>query len=242
MSIEQAIEYLQEAEVVLAFIGAGMSKESGIDTFRDEEGNFIDQNMEKMLHKRMMDRDPQAATRYYREFRVKALEGKEPNAGHYALAEISQYRDLTIATQNIDGLTERAVAERGYDPVPIAYLHGTLNRMKCHGCHVYSELELGDTCECGDIIRPDIVLYGEPLDDEVFYAAEIAAEAADVCLILGTSGQVFPASSIPQMAYENGAKVIEVNPGSTALAGYCDVIIRDKTGTILPQFAEALRP
>jgi NAD-dependent deacetylase len=228
--------------------------ENGDPTFRNEEGEFQDEEMRRMLQRHVMERNPEGTVRYLKRVRGDMFGNIEPNAGHYALVDLARIagKSLVVATQNIDGLIQTAQAEGGiHGPhIPIHHLHGAWWRLKCHKCHVFASemmareidpemIEMGDHCECGGVIRPDVVLYGEPLDDEVYAAAEEFAEEADVCLLLGTSGEVYPAAWIPRIACEEGATLIEVNPGKTALSNLSQIRVREKTGVALPQIVEA---
>ncbi|MGM0558030.1 MAG: SIR2 family NAD-dependent protein deacylase, partial [Myxococcota bacterium] len=140
--------------------------------------------------------------------------------------------------QNVDGLLQKAFRREGVSP-NIWNLHGTLDRIVCHKCGEVIEHEPEDLSEdyehhCGGILRPDVVLFGEMLPEEPFKQSLTAAERADVVLMLGTSGLVYPAASIPTLARSHGAKLIEVNPNETELSDIADVTIRGKTGEILP--------
>lgn len=239
--IGKAVELLSSADRVIAFVGAGMSQESGIPTFRGEDGMLNDESIQHRFYRKTYKKDPKGTLEFFKGFMEQM--DVDPNPGHYALADLSQMNEFVAVTQNIDGLLEQAVAERGYDPIPVCHIHGTFSRVRCDFCFRMGsdEEEMGADCtRCEGLMRPDVVLYGEPLDDEVYEAAEVSAENADVCLLLGTSGMVYPAADIPWVAARNGATLIEVNPAETELSKLCKVKIRGKTGEVLTQLVEKL--
>lgn len=242
--MKKAVEALKISKKVVSFVGAGMSKESGIPTFRGEGGLLNDKNIEELLHIDALTNTPDEALSLYKKWRDD-MSGIEPNSGHYALSELSQHKELSVVTQNVDGLFRKAVEEREYDPVPLYQIHGTFEKTRCNTCFILAnpiEHDWGTACpNCGGLLRPDITLYGEPLDDELFYGAEIVSEMSDVFMLLGTSGMVFPAASIPEAAKREGATLIEINPEETELSSLCDITIRDTTGKILPRLVEELK-
>jgi NAD-dependent deacetylase len=242
--MELARELIDRAETILAFVGAGFSADSGIPTFRGEDGIFADDSIERLAHAEALEREPERALAWLEETR-EMVRSASPNAGHRALVELAESRSVTVATQNIDGLVDAVAGERGVD-LPIHYLHGSLFRIRCHACgtdHLEDSgpdraIDLSETpeCpECGGLLRPNIVLFGELLPDEAFGAAEEAARAADLCLMLGTSGAVYPAAGLPRLAADTGAAIIEINPNPTDLSGLADIVLRESTTVSLPK-------
>ncbi len=236
-TIRAIAESFESAREVLVFAGSGLSAESGVPTFRGEDGLFSDEAIVELARAGILEREPKRALEWYEKGRRRIRE-VEPNPGHYALARLSQTADYTVATQNVDGLLERAADAESVE-LPVHHLHGSLDRICCRECGAEADasLDLSEmpTCEaCGGLLRPDIVLFGELLPDEAFDASARAAASADVCLLLGTSGLVYPAAGLPERAAEAGAELIEINPNPTELSERCDTIVRGKTGETLP--------
>ena len=243
-ALQQASELIERAETVLAFVGAGLSADSGIPTFRGEDGLFADASIERLAHADALEREPDRVLGWLEETR-ELVRAAAPNDGHRSVVELAASRDVTVATQNIDGLID-AVARKQRQDLPVHYLHGSLFRIRCHRCDRLHADETGTaepidlstqpTCpECGGMLRPDIVLFGELLPDEAFRAAEAAARAADVCLLLGTSGVVYPAAGLPRTAAETGAALVEINPNPTDLSSLADVTVRASTSEAMPK-------
>lgn len=239
--LDETARELAAADRVLAFVGSGLSAESGVPTYRGEDGLFSDPETAKLARAGTLDREPERALEFYEEGRQKIRE-LEPNPGHRALARLSTRADYTIATQNVDGLLERAADAVGTD-LDIHYLHGSLYRIRCHDCErvVDREVDLSELprCpECDGLLRPDVVLFGEMLPGDAFDASVDAAQRADVCLLLGTSGIVYPAAGLPRQAKRAGAFLVEINPEATELSELCDVALRGRTGELLPEIEE----
>ena len=228
---------------MIALTGAGISAESGIPTFRDERGLWRSFRPEELATPEALARDPRTVLEWY-EWRRSVLAGCRPNAGHRALARFFLGRGASgLVTQNVDGLhTRAALEEAGENPADAALpieLHGAVGRDRCDGCGTRSPAEpLGEglpRCpRCGGLRRPDVVLFGEPLDARVLARAGALAEGADLCLVIGTSAVVYPAAALPLATREAGGRIIEVNPRRTALTDAADAALRGEAGTILP--------
>ena len=203
--IGEAARCISDSQRIFAFVGAGLSKESGLATFRGPDG-VMNKRLKHLLSVPSMYKCRDEALEYYEEL-YQEIQEAEPNRGHEALAELAENRDLVVATQNIDRLFEAVSPE----DATIHYLHGRMDRVKCHECrdymrrrqHPYPEEPPCEWCE-QDLMRPDIVLYGEPPCDSID-TAERDAKMADVCLFIGTSGEVVPANDIPKQAAKAGA-------------------------------------
>ncbi len=237
--LQQAADWLSTANHILVFCGSGLSAESGVPTFRGPHGLYNDPDLLRFAHAEALRDSPKEALGWFQQVREKLAEFR-PNPGHYALARICGEHDCTIATQNVDGLLDVAFAHEGIAHEPILYLHGTLERARCQDCDVPLDEPPADyvTAECdacGGHVRPDIVLFGEPLPEEPYLRAQAAAHVAEVVLLLGTSGIVYPAASLPGLARSHGAKLIEINPNPTDLSDIADLIIRGPTGEVLPK-------
>jgi NAD-dependent deacetylase len=242
--LDQTAREIAAADRVLAFVGSGLSAASGVPTYRGEDGLFSDSETEKLARAGTLESEPERALEFYEEGR-QTIRGYEPNPGHRALARLSERGTYTVATQNVDGLLERAADALGVD-LAIHYLHGSLDRIRCHDCErvIDRKVDLSELprCrECRGLLRPDVVLFGEMLPRDAFDASVDAAQRADVCLVLGTSGAVFPAAGLPRKAKRAGAFLAEINPRETELSGLCDALHRGKTGTLLPDLEERIQ-
>ncbi len=242
--IERAAAELADEPSVLVCAGSGLSAESGVPTFRGDDGMFRDPDIARLTHVQTFASDRKEMMRWYQERREK-LDTLQPNPGHLALIELCRTGDYTIATQNVDHLLEAAADEVGYRP-PIHHLHGSLLVVRCHKCgNAFEDLSLDlvklPTCErCGGPLRPGVVWFGESLPADALQKSAEAAERADVCIVVGTSGLVHPAASLPQIADQRGATLIEINPNPTELSDICDIVIRGKSGEVLPALAEKI--
>lgn len=199
-----------------------MSAESGIDTFRDEDGLWSKFNAEELATPHGFERDPLKVWAWYRERRAKLRE-VQPHEGHCLLAEWeTRTPRFTVVTQNIDGLHHAAGSAR------VIELHGRLDMARCTDCayRIQGLDDLGPDPHCpacGERLRPDVVWFGELLPPQALEAAFEAVQSCDVLLLIGTSGVVQPAASLAEVAKSYGARVIEVNPHPTALSALADV-------------------
>lgn len=245
--LEGARALLEGARRVVALTGAGISAESGVPTFRGEDGLWKSFRPEDLATPEAFRRDPLLVWEWY-GWRREKVGACTPNAGHLALARRALGGGMTLVTQNVDGLHEtaaRAVAGAA-DPeaaLPLE-LHGALFRNRCTRCAALSEgrgpvdascLETLPRCpSCGALLRPDVVWFGEMLDAKVLQASFGAAAAADVCLVVGTSSLVYPAASIPLATLERGGTVVEVNPHETPLSSRARAVLRGPAAQVLP--------
>ncbi len=250
------LERLRAARRVIALTGAGVSAESGIPTFRGADGaGFWGRYDPRDLASRAgYERNPGRAWAWYAMRRAQ-LRSIEPNPAHDALARLGDfYPDFTLVTQNVDGLHER-VGSRD-----VIELHGNLAHVKCliedtpiawddpPDAPVMTEeaLERGDWPDvprcphCGGLLRPDVVWFGEMLPAIAFARAEIAAQDCQICLVVGTSAEVYPAASLPETARRRGALIVEVNPEATDLSRWADLSLRGPAGVILPALVEKI--
>lgn len=242
--IQRAVELIEKSLKPVVFTGAGMSSESGMRTFRGENGLWKEYSPEKLSSIQGLMEDPKAVWDWYR-MRFMRTEGVAPHAGYIALTALQGRKgSLPVITQNVDGLHREA----GHTDV--LEIHGSMRTASCmRKCGFSTILDHGlletlpPICpSCGSIMKPDIVLFGEPLPHEVITRAYHLAEECDVMLVIGTSVQVWPAAGIPFAALEAGAHIIEVNPSRTELPRSERVIsIRRKAGEILPLLTGALQ-
>jgi NAD-dependent deacetylase len=237
---ERAAELLAAAPSVCVSSGAGMSAESGMPTFRDEDGLWSKVNVEEMATPQAFARDPVKVWEWYR-WRRQELAKIEPHAGHRMLAEWEErVDDFVVVTQNIDGLHHAAGSKN------VIELHGRLDTVRCTRCDYQfqglDDLGVDPRCpECEARLRPAVVWFGEMLPPGAIEAAFEAARRCAVMLVIGTSGVVQPAASLAEVAKSYGARIIEVNPNATALSSLADVCVRSGCRDALTAIDEAWR-
>lgn len=243
--IAAAARYLSQVNRLVVLTGAGVSKESGIATFREaQDGLWAQYDPMEMATQEGYLRNPKLVWSWY-EYRFGMVAGARPNDGHRAIAELENLvPDVTVVTQNIDGLHQAAGSTR------VLELHGSFRRFKClSGEHrgfsadVFAhQAERPPRCpHCGDLLRPDVVWFGEYLPEDVLAAAYDASRHCEAMLVVGTSGVVQPAASLPYLAARYGAKVIDVNPEPDEISQMADLFLRGPGGTVLPQVVAALK-
>lgn len=236
-SIAAARQYLQGCQRLSVLTGAGISAESGIPTFRDPGGLWENFKPEEVATPEAFARDPAFVWEFYAT-RMEKFHGAQPNPGHQALATLEQQvQSFWLITQNIDNLHHRAGSQR------VTELHGNIWRTRCVSCTHREELQavpesVPPICQqCGDLMRPDVVWFGEMLDLKNIEAAEAACHC-EVFIVAGTSGEVWPAAGFCHQAKANGAFVIEVNTQPSALSEIADVSLLGRCGEVLPQLLE----
>ncbi len=251
---EGARRILETADGIVVLTGAGVSAESGVPTFRGPGGLWRSHRVEELATPEAFRRDPYLVWSWYASRRER-LAACEPNAAHRALARLALGRpDVTLVTQNVDGLHERAAREQAGDADPTLALplelHGALMRDRCVACGARTSPEgavassapgrepVPRCRDCGGLLRPDVVWFGEPLDARVLGEAFAKARAAGVCLVVGTSAVVHPAASVPLATLEAGGVLIEVNPHPTPLTPYAVASIRGCAGDVIPALVD----
>lgn len=243
------LDAIRHSRSVSVLSGAGMSAESGVPTFRDAQtGLWARFRPDDLASPEAWDADPALVWAWYL-WRAKLVRELEPNAGHRALAEWASRRDLdfSIITQNVDDLHERAGSE------VLAHLHGSLFAFRCADCDAPSPLssiefpaEAHDRIdpprcdECGGLIRPGVVWFGESLPLPEFQAAHEVMETVDLVLVVGSSSMVFPAAGLPLMARSFGASVVEINPSDTQLTESAHIVWRETAARALPALLSAI--
>jgi NAD-dependent deacetylase len=180
--------------------------------------------------------DPKLVWEWYEERRGNILAAK-PNAGHFAISELAKFKEVIVLTQNIDGLHQRSGSKH------VLELHGSIIRIKCTVCNFKDNIttpfdSLPPKCKCGNILRPDVVWFGEGLPQDVWGEAISHAQSCDVMIIAGTSLVVSPANTLPLYAKQNGAVLIEVNPEKTVMSSEMDLSIRETSVNALPKLVE----
>lgn len=235
------ISNLKSARRVVVLTGAGVSAESGIPTFRDAHtGLWAKYDPTQLATPEAFARNPKLVWDWY-EWRRELRRNTQPNAGHYALAAMEKFfARLVIITQNIDGLHQLAGSS------DVIELHGNLQRNQCSREHIvidrataYPTAEGLLACpRCGAHLRPDVVWFGEPLPHAALARAITEATQCEVFFVIGTSGVVEPAASLPRYAKRAGAFLVEINPEETPLSPMADVVLRGQSGKILPEIVE----
>ena len=212
--------------------GAGVSAESGIPTFRGSGGLWKQFRAEDLATPEAFAHDPQLMWEWY-DWRRGLIAAAKPNQGHIALAELERRTpNFTLITQNVDDLHERAGSKN------ILHVHGSIWTVRCMECgrewlDLRSPLpSLPPRCECGGLLRPGVVWFGESLPQDVWRQAERAARKAEIFLVVGTSAVVYPAAGLIHYAQGAGAAVIEVNIEAT---GAIDTFLAGPAGELLPQ-------
>jgi NAD-dependent deacetylase len=245
--IRQVAEAIDPARLVAVSSGAGMSKESGLMTFREAQtGLWAKYDPQQLATPQAFRRDPDLVWSWY-VTRVQRVSEVHPNAGHRAVAELEALvPKVIVLTQNVDGLHARAGS------TDIVELHGRLGRFRCAAnCQgdptlidlatIPHDAEHAPRCpHCGERVRPDVVWFGEALPADAIRRAFDVAESCDVMLVVGTSGVVQPAASLPSAAKRAGATVIEVNPEMSQITPTADVFLKGPAGEVLPQIVDAL--
>lgn len=234
---EELIKRLNNVRRVVISTGAGVSAESGVPTFRGDGGIWEKMNPQEMASVDGFMKNPDLVWQWY-QHRREIKNNVKPNRGHEAIAELENRFDyFTLITQNIDGLHTIAGSRN------ILELHGNISRNKCLDCQkMYEpEVDLNDGlpyCECGGMIRPDVVWFGEMLPQDILDKAFADSEACELFISVGTSAIVQPAASLPLAAARSGAYVLEINLESTSLTSSVDLFLQGKSGEILPRLLE----
>ena len=237
--IEKIAHEIKRSSYTTVLTGAGISAESGIPTFRGKDGLWNKYKPEELATPQAFAKDPGLVWEWY-AWRMKLVFSKEPNRGHEILAELEK-RGLirAIITQNADDLHERAGSKN------VIHLHGRLRDVVCSSCSYRTEaekilekfgmdrVELPICPECGSLLRPGVVWFGESLPPAELNKAFSEAEKSDLILVIGTSAVVQPAASIPLLTKRRGGKIVEINPDPTPLTSIADISVRGKAGEVL---------
>jgi len=230
---ESLTEKIKDAKKIVFVTGAGISQESGIPTFRGNDGLWRKYDPMQLATIDAFNKNPKLVWEWY-EDRRKNILGAKPNPGHLAIAELEKFKDVVVLTQNIDGLHQRAGSSN------VLELHGSIIRIKCTVCEFEDDIpssfeNLPPRCtRCGNILRPDVVWFGEPLPQKVWNQAIIEAKTCEIMIIAGTSLVVSPANTLPVYAKQNNATLIEVNPEQTQMSSEMDMSIRTTSAKALP--------
>ena len=233
---------LRSARSVCVLTGAGVSQESGVPTFRGKDGLWKQFRAEDLATPEAFRRNPLLVWEWY-AWRREVIHNARPNAAHFALARLEAKLAadggwLTLLTQNVDGLHERAGSRN------VVRLHGSIWIVRCPSCaaeRVDESVPLEPfppRCPCNAMLRPGVVWFGEALPEDAWEKAARAVASADLCLVVGTSALVQPAASLPLLAKRNGARLVEINPDPTPLSPLVDLVITSKAAEILGRLSE----
>ncbi|GAB4412619.1 MAG: NAD-dependent deacylase [Anaerolineae bacterium] len=246
--VRAVAQLLRDSRLLVVLTGAGVSKESGIPTFRDAlDGLWANYDPQRLATPRGFRRDPKLVWDWY-QYRRTLIAQANPNAGHYAIAALERYvEQVVVITQNVDGLHQRAGSR------DVIALHGDIQRNKCfancQGDPTYVDIstltwdeEAGPPrCpHCGAYVRPAVVWFEEMLPSDELERAMRLSQMADVMLVVGTSGQVQPAASLPFLAHDSGSVIIEVNPAITPISRIAHWRLAGPAAQVLPRVVATL--
>jgi NAD-dependent deacetylase len=238
--LQQAGIWLAESERVAVLTGAGISAESGVPTFRGKDGLWQGFRATDLATPEAFARDPKLVWNFY-NWRRELLAPLQPNPAHKALIRLEEKVPLfSLITQNIDDLHRRAGSKN------LVELHGNIWMVRCTRCHVVNRNEevplpeLPACKECGGLLRPHVVWFGEQLDPAILDKAVAAIRSCGTMLVIGTSALVQPAASLAIVAKEQGARVVEINLEPTPYSHKLDLALQGKAGEILPRVVEEM--
>jgi len=238
LQIKALKDALVKAERVAALTGAGISAESGVPTFRGADGLWRNHNVMELATPTAFARSPELVWEFY-NWRRNLITGLAVNPSHKALVDLeARVPHFTLITQNVDGLHLKAGSKN------LLEIHGNLWKVRCTQCHTV-RLDMSSNMgplpkclECGGLLRPHVVWFGESLDFSLLNQAIEAARSCQVMLVIGTSAIVQPAASLAVEARETGAVVAEINLEETPNSGMMDFVLPGKSGDILPKLLE----
>jgi NAD-dependent deacetylase len=246
--IAEAARTIRTSRRLVVLTGAGISKESGIPTFRDaRDGLWAKYDPQQLATSAAFRRNPRLVWDWY-QYRRELIAQARPNPGHYAIAELEKHLShVVVITQNIDGLHHAAGSR------DVIAMHGDIRQNKCFAhCRGEPTLINIDQLEwdreagppscpyCGAYVRPNVVWFNESLPPDALERAFALSQTCDVMLIVGTSGVVVPVATLPHYARENGAVLIEVNPDTTPITDIATRHLAGPAGEILPELVAAL--
>lgn len=243
-SLQLPVTRIRSANRVVVLTGAGASAESGIPTFRDPQtGLWAKYDPMVLATVEAFEQNPKLVWDWY-EWRREVRRDTKPNPGHYTLAQMQElFRSFVVVTQNIDGL-HRLAGSRD-----VIELHGNLQRNKCARENVVIDRSSARPTQdgmlmcpnCGGLLRPDVVWFGEQLPREAIERAFQLARECDLFFSIGTSAVVEPAASLPRIAKRSGAYLVEINPNATPVSDSADDVVRGKAGEVLPELLKQLK-
>ncbi|PJZ56732.1 SIR2 family NAD-dependent protein deacylase [Leptospira barantonii] len=235
-------KHKQKLKKITAIVGAGVSAESGIPTFRGTDGLWKNFRAEDLATPEAFSKNPKLVWEWYL-WRRNIIESKRPNPGHEALVVLEKsHPDFFLITQNVDGLHDSAGSEN------LVEIHGNIFINRCVSCCRENKTKIGadenslpPKCEnCGSLLRPGVVWFGESYDDQKLNASIQRMENTDLLLILGTSGSVSMPVYLAQIAKRSGALLLEINPERSSFSSSVDLFLQGKTGEILPLLVQEI--
>ena len=235
-NIDRARDLIMRARSVFVLTGAGISAESGIPTFRGRDGLWKNYSATDLATPEAFKKNPDIVWEWY-HWRQRIIMRAEPNPGHHAIVRLEKRIDrFLLLTQNVDSLHQRAGSKN------ILELHGNIFRARCLECGTSLEHSPPDKqesslprCTCGGLLRPDVVWFGESIPQDIWHTALEFLTGTDVAIICGTSGVVWPAAAIPEIARHERARTIEINLESTPISRTVDISLSGKAGLLLPE-------
>ena len=237
---EEMLEKLRSASKVVVVTGSGISAESGIPTFRGADGLWKKYRAEELATPQAFNADPKLVWEWY-DWRRQLIGKAEPNPGHEIIAKMEKkYQEFLLVTQNVDGLHRKAGSNN------MVEIHGNIWRVRCTKEGTISYLEenpiskIPPLCQCGALLRPDVVWFGESLPIEGLVKVEKALRECEILLVAGTSGYVYPVASFPMAAKAAGAMVVEINIEKTPISQIADYTLLGKAGDVLPELGEGI--
>ncbi len=236
---ESIKDQIKNIDKIVVVTGAGISQESGIPTFRGKDGLWRNYDAMKLATINAFYDNPKLVWEWYNERRKNIFQA-QPNQGHKAIAELEKYAQVIVLTQNIDGLHQKAGSSK------VLELHGSIITIKCSVCDYKEEIlteisNLPPLCKCGNILRPDVVWFGEILPQNVWKNAIVFASQCDLMIVVGTSLVVSPANTLPIYAKQNNSFLIEINPENTDMSTYMDLVIKNTSAVALPEFVSSFK-
>lgn len=230
---------LGAARAITILTGAGISADSGVPTFRGTDGLWRNFRAEDLATPEAFARDPRLVWEWY-NWRRELIATKRPNAAHLTVADMERrYETFWLITQNVDGLHRDAGSRR------LSEIHGNIWMVRCTRCGIVTEnrqvpISILPTCHsCAGILRPHIVWFGEALAEEDLQASDEALRSCDLCLIVGTSGIVYPAAGFASTAKRAGAFVVEINLDPTPQSSVVDAALQGRAKEIVPLLLQA---
>ena len=239
MFTDKLIQLMQSDIKVCVLTGAGVSAESGVPTFRGEHGLWKKFRPEELANVDAFLNNPELVLAWY-QHRRDLIDNIEPNPGHYSLAKMEQhYTDFTLVTQNVDGLHRRAGSRRTSTNCTVTYCVTNASNAGQQIERVdFVEGEELPRCQCGGMIRPDVVWFGEMLPEKAIGDAVEKSSEAELFFSIGTSAIVYPAAALPLTAQRSGAYLVEINVEKTELSRTADEVLLGPSGEILPKLLE----
>jgi len=236
---ESIKDQAKNIEKIVFVTGAGISQESGIPTFRGKDGLWRNHDPMKLATIDAFYDNPKLVWKWYNERRENIFNA-QPNRGHQAIAELEKYVEVVVLTQNIDGLHQRAGSSK------ILELHGNIMTVKCSVCSFGDDTQTKFSkypplCKCGNLLRPNVVWFGESLPQNVWQKAVDFACECDLMVVAGTSLFVSPANTLPIYAQQNNATLIEINLENTKISSEIDLVINNSSTIALPQLTSLFK-